>query len=208
MPKKWDAAVGRLAIMDAALNDLLRDLVVSIRVPGLDIERLTTGQAAQGLLKHAKTDPALLVPDVRDWLKRIDEAAKKRNKVMHAVAKDQCVLCGDATRFEHKGQPVDRSVVGVTAVSAEFRDLIDEGVRHARAISETLNERVRADAVREAAATGQVQTPSQILIGQTMYRCANCSPGGKAILSVGLPAGVWVLPPGLRIDGLPMAESD
>ena len=195
MPKKSDAAVGRLAIMDAALNDLLRDLVVAIRVPGLLVERLTTGQAAQALLRQARADSALFGPDVKDWLKRVNEAAEKRNKVMHAVAKDQCVICSDATRFEHKGQPVDRSVVGIMAVSTEFRDLIDGGVRHARAISETLNERARADAAQEAAATGQVQAPSRILIGQTSYRCGNCSSGGKAIVSVTLPTAAVVLPP-------------
>jgi hypothetical protein len=48
-------------------------------------------------------------------------------------------LCGNATRFKNRGRPVDRSVEAVTAVSKEFRDLIDEGVGHARTISKILN---------------------------------------------------------------------
>jgi len=193
MSKKSDAAVGQLAVMDGALNDLLRDLLTEIT--GQDAEALTTGKAAQTLLAHAKQDPTLLTPDVTDWLKRADQAAQERNKVMHAVAQDQCVLCGNATRFEHKGKPVDRSTEAVAAMSAKFRDLIDEGVKHARDISQTLNERGRAAAAQEAAATGKIQSPKQVLIGQTLHRCANCSPGGKAIISIAGPPAVLVLPP-------------
>jgi hypothetical protein len=89
--------------MDAALNDLLRDLIAEIT--GLDAKSPATGQAAQKLLQHAKNDPALLTPDVKDWLKRVNKAAEKRNKVMHAVAQDQCVLCGNWTRFETRVTP-------------------------------------------------------------------------------------------------------
>jgi hypothetical protein len=193
MSKKSDAAVGRLAMMDGTLNDLLRDLVTEIT--GQDAKDSTTGQAARTLLDHAEQDRALLTSDVTDWLERTGQAAKERNKVLHAVAQDQCVLCGNATRFEHKGKPVDRSAGAVAVVSAEFRDLIDEGVRHARDISQALNERGKAAAVQEAAATGKIQSPKQVLIGQTLFRCTNCSPGGKAIISVAGPPAVAVLPP-------------
>jgi hypothetical protein len=196
MPKKSDAAVGRLAVMDAVLNDLLRDLATEIGITGVDIEYLTTRKAANKLLEHAKLDPSLLTPEVTEWLKRIGKAAEERNQVMHAVAQDQCVLCGDATLFEHKGRHVDRSAVAVAGVSAGFRQLIDEGViKHARNISEALNERATAAAVQEAAATGKAQFPKQVLIGQTLRRCANCSPGGKAIVSITLAAAAVVLPP-------------
>lgn len=172
MSKKSDAAVGRLAVMDAALNGLLRELAVETGVRDLrtqapiDPDRLTTGDAADRLLGHLKDDHELLTPDVSDWLKRAKDAAPKRNDVIHALAQDQCVLCGNATRFKNRGRPVDRSAEAVAAVSEEFRGLIDEGVRHARAISKTLNERAIAAARREAAATGQVQSPRQILFGQ------------------------------------------
>lgn len=192
MSKKSDAAVGRLAVMDAALNNLLRDLVQEIM--DLDVTDLTTGRAAQELLKQAKSDSTLLGPDVRDWFKRVGQAAQERNKIMHAVARDQCVLCGNATLFVHKGKPVDRSAGAVAVVSTEFRDLIDEGVRHALNISEALNERSKAAAAQEVAATGTAQSPEQILIGQTLHRCANCSPGGNAIVSITLPAAAVVLP--------------
>jgi hypothetical protein len=233
MSKKSDAAVGRLAVMDGALNQLLREIVTEIGVkvgdskkvaedllqvvkshPSLftkemtewlegvvraggkrDVSGLTTGKAAQVLLAHAKSDAALLPHEVTAWLKRVDQAAIKRNTIMHAIAHDQCVICGNATRFAHKGKPVDRSAQAVAVAVAEFRDLVDEGVKHARVISEALNERTKAAATQEAAATSKIQSPRQVLIGQTMYRCANCSPGGKAITSVALPTAVAVLPP-------------
>ncbi|MDQ2874542.1 MAG: hypothetical protein M3Y33_06955 [Actinomycetota bacterium] len=197
MSKKSDAAVGRLALMDGTLNDLLRELITQITGQSTG---LTTGKATQKLLLHAKQDGALLTPEVRDWLKRADQAATERNKIMHAIAQNQCVLCGDATQFEHKGKPVDRSMGAVGAVVAKFRDLIDEGVWHARDISQALNEREKAAAVQEAAATGKTQHPKQVLIGQTMFRCSNCSPGGKGIVSVALGTAVAVLPPHLVPD--------
>ena len=105
------------------------------------------------------------------------------------------MICGDATQFDHRGKPVDRSAAAVTAVSADFKSLIDEGVGHARDISHTLNARARAAAVKDAADTGAVQGPKQVLIGQTIYRCAKCSPSGKPVTVVALPAAVAVLPP-------------
>jgi hypothetical protein len=193
MSKKSDAAVGRLAVMDGVLNDLLRELYTE--VTHMDGGNITTGQLADKLLGHAKQDPALVTPDVAAWLKRVKQAAEERNNVMHAVAQDQCVLCGNATRFEHKGKHVDRSAGAVNMVSTKFRDLIDDGVRHARSISETLNERARAAAAQEAAATGNAQFPGQILIGQTLVRCAECSPGGKGIVSIAVPPAAVVLSP-------------
>lgn len=193
MSTESDAAVGRLAVMDGTLNDLLRDLICEIT--GLDAAGMTTGKAAQCLLGYARGDRTLITQEVGDWLKRVVKAAEKRNEAMHAVARDQCVLCGDATRFEHKGHPVDRSAAAVEAVPARFRDLIDEGVRYARGISEALNERARDVAVRDAAATGTIQTPRQIMIGQNLHRCAVCSPGGSAITIVPLPAAAVILPP-------------
>jgi hypothetical protein len=162
---------------------------------GADATGLTTGKASQKLLGCLRNDTALLTPDVKDWLKRVIDAAERRNQIMHAVAQDQCVICGDATRFDHKGRTVDRSPAGVTAISAEFKDLIDEGVRHARDISRTLNERAVLTAAQAAAATGTVQAPGQVLIGQTILRCAKCSPGGKPILAISLPTAVAVRPP-------------
>lgn len=43
-----DAAVGRLAVMDGVLNDVMRELVNE--TTGQDAEGLTTGKAAQVLL--------------------------------------------------------------------------------------------------------------------------------------------------------------
>lgn len=206
MSKESDAAVGRLAVMDGVLNDLLRELVNE--TTGQDAEGLTTGKAAQVLLGHAKRDPALLTPDVTDWLKRVDQAAQARNKIMHAVARDQCVHCGNATRFEHKHQPVDRSAETVDAVANKFHELIDESVRYTRKISEILNERARADAAQEAAATGRILSPRQILIGQNFSRCENCSPGGNPITVVALPTAAAVLPPGTSALGLGLPNLD
>lgn len=193
MSNDSDAAVGRLAMMDGALNNLLCDLAVEIT--GQDTKNLTSGRAAQNLLGHAKQDAALITPDVTDWLKRVVLAAEERNTVMHSVAQDQCVICGNATEFAHKGKPVNRTVSAVTAVSEKFRDLIDEGSGHARGISQVLNERAVAAAVKAAAVTGQVQSPRQVLIGQSFHRCVDCSPGGNPITVVSAPAAAAALPP-------------
>ena len=58
MSTESDAAVGRLAVMDGTLNDLLRDLVCE--VTGQDAAGMTTGKAAQFLLGHGRGDQALL----------------------------------------------------------------------------------------------------------------------------------------------------
>lgn len=87
-------------------------------------------------------------------------------------------------------------------MSAEFRDLIDEAARHARNISQVLNMRAQADAAQQATETGKPQSPRQVLIGQTLYRCANCSPGGRAITSVEAPPAAVVLPPGTSLRGV------
>jgi hypothetical protein len=52
MSTESDAVVGRLAVMDGALNDLLRDLVGEIT--GQDAAGMSTGKAAQVLLGAAK----------------------------------------------------------------------------------------------------------------------------------------------------------
>jgi hypothetical protein len=193
MPNKPNAAVGRLAIMDASLTRLLRELLAV--APGAKTGEFTTGTAAHELLHCAKSDPLLLTAEVTDWLRRVADAARNRNEIMHAIAQDQCVLCGDATQFAHKGSSVDRSENAVNKVVAQFKDLLDEGARHARDISDTLNGRVVADAKKEAVATGKSQYPGQILIGQTIHRCAKCSTGGKSAHVVTIPTAVAVRAP-------------
>ena len=67
--------------------------------------------------------------------------------------------------------------------------------RHARSISDALNEHARDVAIQDAAATGTIQTPKQVLIGQNLHRCAACSPGGSAITVIPLPTAAAILPP-------------
>jgi hypothetical protein len=188
-----DDAVGQLTIADATLCDLLRDIFQEAR--GRNRGEMTTGTAADRLLALAKTDSSLLTPDVTDWLKRVKKAAEKRNKLVHAIARDRCVMCGRATRFEHRGVPVDRSPGGVGQVTSEFTALINEGVQVAALISARLNAREVAQAQTLAVSTGNVQAPKQILIGQNWYRCATCSDNGVGKVSVTLPTVVAVLPP-------------
>jgi hypothetical protein len=188
-----DAAVGRLAVIDASLCDLLRDILSE--VTDQDGSQMTTGRAAQALLREAKSDSPALTPDVTDWLRRVVKAAEKRNEAIHAIARDRCVNCGNATRFEHKGRPVDRSVASVGSVTDEMKALINEGAGLADAISRTLNAQAVRSAESRAATTGIIQAPRQVLIGQNLYRCAACSPDGTAKMVVRLPALVAVLPP-------------
>jgi hypothetical protein len=185
--------VGELAIVDATLCDLLRDILNE--AGGQNSGEVTTGQAADRLLAVAKADRLLFTSDVTDWLKRIKRAAEKRNTIIHAIARDRCVTCGQATRFEHKGAAVDRSPAGVGHLVSEFTTLINEGVNVADGVSDRLNERERARAAALAVSTGAVQTPRQVLIGQNWCRCAACSPTGVATVGVRLSPAVAVIPP-------------
>lgn len=97
-------------MMDGALNDLLRDLVAEIT--GKATKNLTSGKAAQNLLGHAKRDAALITPAVTDWLKRVVLAAEERNTLMHSVAQDQCVICGERHRVCPQGEASQQDGVG------------------------------------------------------------------------------------------------
>jgi hypothetical protein len=55
--------------------------------------------------------------------------------------------------------------------------------------------RALTTAALAATATGTVQTPKQVMIGQNLYRCAECSSGGSPIMILNLPAVAAVLPP-------------
>lgn len=193
VPNSADDAVGELTIADATLCHLLCDILQE--VSGQNSRELTTGRAADNLLALAKENQALLTSDITDWLKRVKQAAEKRNKVVHAIARDRCFMCGKATRFEHHGSLVDRSPAAVRLVTSEYTALIDNGVKLAALISDRLNAREIARAEALAVSTGDVQTPKQILIGQNWYRCATCSPTGVSEVTVSGPTAVVVRPP-------------
>ena len=193
-----DDAVGELTIADATLCHLLCDILRE--VGGRNSLEMTTGRASDRLLALAKEDAALFTSDVTDWLKRVKKAAEKRNKVVHAIARDRCFMCGQATQFEHRGTPVDRSPAGVRLVTSECTALINNGVNIAVLISDRLNAREIARAQALAVSTGDVQTPKQLLIGQNSYLCATCSPTGVPAVTVSGVAAVVVLPPQARLD--------
>jgi hypothetical protein len=193
MHNNADDVVGQLTIADATLCYLLLDILreAEDRNPG----EMTTGQVSRKLLDLAKRDPTLLTSDITDWLERVKRATVKRNEVVHAVARDRCVMCGQATQFEHRGSPVDRSPAGVRLVTSEFTTLINEGVKLAALISDRINAREVAKAQDLARSTGNAQSPKQILIGQSWHRCTTCSQTGVAEVVVALPTAVAVLPP-------------
>src|SRR6266550_425378 len=74
MSKKSDAAVGRLAVMDAALNELLRDLVSETGVEVGDSKKV-----AEDLLEVAKNHSALFTNEMTGWLEGVVKAAVKRD---------------------------------------------------------------------------------------------------------------------------------
>jgi hypothetical protein len=195
-----DDAIGQLTIADTTLSYLLGDILQEVRdflqeAGGRNPGEMTTGKAADCLLTRARREPSLLTPDVTDWLKRAKKAAEKRNAVIHAIARDRCVMCGQATQFEHRGSPVDRSPAAVRLVTSEFTVLIDEGVKLAALISHRLNARAQASAQDLALSTGNAQFPKQVLIGQDWHHCATCSQTGVPATVVSGPAAIVVLPP-------------
>ena len=73
---------------------------------------------------------------------------KHRNRVVHAIALNQCTECGEATMFRHpaSGDDVDRSPEAVTSVVARYEALRANGVPLATALSEAVTQRIFVEA--------------------------------------------------------------
>src|SRR5437660_12531124 len=74
MSKKSDAAVGRLAVMDGALNQLLCEIVIEIGVKVGNSKKV-----AEDLLQVVKSHPALFTRETTEWFEGVVRVAGKRD---------------------------------------------------------------------------------------------------------------------------------
>lgn len=195
---------GELALADTTLCILLQEFLQALP-GGRPNPKLTTGQAAKALRQRA-SKINVIPAGFDDWIDRVKEAADRRNRILHAAARERCLTCGHATRFEHLGERVDRSLKTVHELTDEIDGLTRQGLGFARDISYTLNKTEEAAARTKAAETGKPQAPSRVQIGQrTSYECPECNEKtGRDTLRVGTTVrvgqAVAVYPPGTPTD--------
>ncbi|WP_344109768.1 hypothetical protein [Kribbella alba] len=102
---QWIGNLGHLALADAMLGALLIDMLTILAharypdQPGSVDLVATTKQAARELQKVLEADPALFGETAGPWLADVVAATDARNELLHAVALNQCDVCGAASRF-------------------------------------------------------------------------------------------------------------
>ena len=84
-----------------------------------------------------------------------------RNRVVHAIALNQCMNCGGATMFRHpaSGDDVDRSPEAVASIVVRYETLRADGLAIATKLGEAVNQRILVDAKKIANATDQINPP-------------------------------------------------
>lgn len=190
--------IGDLVLVEVAIGELIGDMLTELyRLKGDDRPLPdTTGQRAKrllGALKDGERYPGL--PDVdglRAWAIHVVEAAEDRNRIVHALALDRCVRCGDATRFGHNGKPVDRSDAAALQLTNHIRGLLTQGLAVGMGVSGWINAAYLAMA-KEFPAEGN---PPQVAVGGILHWCPKCSGNGKSRLVARVPAAIAILPAG------------
>ena len=98
--------IGNLALADAALGALLIQIAEMVEEanypdpPKKISQSLPTGRAARLVEKQVACYADLFPDQFGAWLEQVVTATDMRNKIMHAVAVDTCVECGNATLFD------------------------------------------------------------------------------------------------------------
>lgn len=200
--EKTTDVIGQLTLSDAMLGELITDvlrLLANANYPAESApvrEGRTTSKVAEVLENYLKDERALFGDDVAGWLDRVRAAVNDRDKIVHAIAQDQCISCGSATSFTHPrtSTPVDRSHAAVLSLTARYETLRREGLTIARDVASRLNDRILRIAEEEANATGEIQTPPQYGPQQVTHICAECSGDGQGGMFVGVPTAVAVVP--------------
>jgi hypothetical protein len=140
-------------------------------------------------------DPGLFGDTAGSWLADIVAATDVRNELLHAVALNQCDVCGAASRFVHprSGNEVNRSDEAVRELTAQLWSLREEGKSVAVRIGELVNARIVAYAKRVANTTGEIQNPPQVSPQLLTRRCSRCDGNGtgSATHTLGTAVEVW-----------------
>jgi hypothetical protein len=207
--------IGNLALADTALSELViemlrmltyADLFTPVEDRATPDSGLTTKQAAQQAQRVLKNDRRLFPDDanVHEWLDEVLAVSEKRNRIMHAVALNRCVECGNATLFQHprSGTFVDRSDEAVQALIDRLLDLREQGVKVAEQIARHVNRRIFIGAKVLANDTGEAVVPETVMPRQTEHTCGDCNGDGRATATLRVNLGGIEVPPDSRgVDG-------
>lgn len=183
--------IGRLTLADAMLGEAVndfRDMIATANWPGT-VKPLprgdTTAQAVEKLERDLVLEAAFASPGLVRRMGAVRAATIARNALIHAIAADQCLACGEATRFTHprSGKVVDRSVESVASVKATFDDLRAQAKALGSGLAEAVNHRILRAARVEANRLDDVINPPQVNPLGSDHWCAKC--GGVTIVHGG-----------------------
>ena len=132
---------------------------------------------------------------------------------MHAISLNQCMNCGNATKFRHprSGDEVDRSPEAIASVVNRYDHLRTDGLPLAQELSAAVNQRIYVEAKKRANATNEIQNPPQVYPGHVEHLCAICTDDrARTVVHVGpaisvIPESLW---PMLRNRLLPAPEDN
>ena len=191
--------VGQLTLADSMLGEVVADmrkLLAHVNWPGTVREPavgVTTGRAAEKLAKELGHEAALASAAFVNWIAQVAEVTKHRNRVVHAIALNQCMNCGEATMFRHpaSGDDVDRSPEAVASVVMRYDALRADGLALATELSEAVNQRIFVEAKKIANATDEIQNPPQIYPHHVEHLCPTCTDErGSTVVHLGMAVAV------------------
>jgi hypothetical protein len=198
--------VGRLTLADAMLGEVVTDMrrilahanwPAIAREPGMG---LTTGSAARKLETELGHEAALDTDALTTWVADVKDVVRRRDRVVHAIALDQCLNCGDATKFRHprSGEDVDRGPEAEAAIDKSYSDLRAQGLPLATELSKAVNDRILVEANRIANETDEIQNPPQIYPHHVEHLCAACKGGERGQTTVHVGTAIAVIPTARR----------
>lgn len=197
--------VGKLTLADAMIGEVVADLrliLAHANWPGT-IRGYESGQTTQRMAskleRELAEEPALASKDLMTWIEDVVSVASDRDRIVHAVALDQCLSCGQASMFRHprSEERVDRSPEAVAAIRARYEDLRGRAIPLATALADAVNDRILRHAKRIANDQDQIQNPPQASPRLAEHVCAACSgKPGRTRVAVGtarevIPDGRW-----------------
>lgn len=193
----WVGDVGHLTLADSALSEVLIDMLRMLdyghlsAMPKNADPGLTTRQAARGVRRFQEKYPRLFPDDADDWLSEVLDVAEERNELLHAVARNRCIMCGTATLFEHPrtGKLIDRSEVAVRALTERCLDLRERGGEIAAQIAIHVNKQIILGAMLLADDTGETIVPETVHPHVVKHTCGDCNSDGRATAEVTIQVG-------------------
>jgi len=193
--------VGQLTLADSMLGEVvgdMRKILAYANWPGTVLKPavgVTTGKAAERLARELRHEAALASAALVNWIAQVAEVTEHRNRVVHAIALNQCMKCGEATMFRHpaSGDDVDRSPEAVASVVMRYEALRADGLALVTELSEAVNQRIFVEAKKIANATDEIQNPPQIYPHHVEHLCPTCT-GERGSTVVHLGTAVAVIP--------------